>query len=44
MRKEGIFMTETKVLVVDDEQNIRLLLSQCLEEAGYQVKIGRAHV
>ena len=26
-----------KILVVDDEKNIRLLLTQCLEEAGYTV-------
>ncbi|MDI3280099.1 MAG: response regulator [Bacillota bacterium] len=26
-----------KILVVDDDKNIRLLLTQCLEEAGYQV-------
>lgn len=30
-------MTAGSVLVVDDDKNIRLLLSQCLEEAGYEV-------
>lgn len=28
---------DAKLLVVDDEKNIRLLLTQCLEDAGYQV-------
>lgn len=30
-------MNGNKILVVDDDKNIRMLLSQCLEEAGYQV-------
>lgn len=30
-------MSKGKILVVDDDKNIRLLLSQCLEGAGYQV-------
>jgi DNA-binding response OmpR family regulator len=30
-------MSEEKILVVDDDRSIRVLLSQCLEEAGYKV-------
>ncbi|MGE5530306.1 MAG: response regulator [Patescibacteria group bacterium] len=30
-------MTGAKLLLVDDEKNIRLILTQCLDEAGYEV-------
>ncbi|ABV32950.1 MULTISPECIES: response regulator [Pseudothermotoga] len=31
-------MKEAKILVVDDEQNLRLLISEELEELGYKVE------
>lgn len=34
---EVLNMNNAQILVVDDDKNIRMLLSQCMEEAGYMV-------
>ena len=39
-------MTASRILVVDDEADIRGLLKEILSEEGYdvEIEIGRAHV